>query len=586
MKKVLSSLMASALLFSCVPDKMENMEEQNVVEKILTNAKLDIPPGFSFESTLSTKTDISLDNTFTNENVKVQVSVIGASGNKNMIYDGFASQDRPLNEVLKIPNHISEVEIKGTYQGIEKVVNRSKADIRTVFRKSDFTASPQNKMLPLHMRSEYTFCEHGSKAKGDVEIFERVLVIKGSNKADVVALSHQSSPNRTYIFMSNLHGITMKTFNNNNFDCIFIYTGKGNDNVSMGSILKPSLINLGDGSDVGTGSSSAETIIYGGKGSDVITGYTSTDQLFGGNGVDNVNSTGGGSAIQNGDNTNCNPSCYSPVIDEDGDGYESIENGGVDVDDNNPNVVSRNYPQGQGLYHSLIFEDLWPCQGDYDFNDLILNYNVVEGKNGDNDITEIDFNFKVPALGGAFNNYTVLRVYDIDNNAALSRSDEESINVERVHDLTNQTTLFYFEDLKSYYSNNSAEVINTREKTFNTILELSGTVTGVDGMYDAFMLKDGDETAEVHPNVVDGIQGVSSFFNSELSGCHEGAVIDFKTDDGFPWGIVVPIEWQWPKEGIDILDAYPDFRVFVESSPGLDWYSSNNPNRVTNKIIQ
>ena len=193
---------------------------------------------------------------------------------------------------------------------------------------------------------------------------------------------------------------------------------------------------------------------------------------------------------------------------------------------------------------------------------------------------------RVPALGGAFNNFAAFRVSDSDNDAELTRSDEESISVTRVHDATNQTTLFYFENLKSFYSSNESEIVNTRAMTFTSILQLSGTITGVNGAYDSFMLKDGDQTAEVHPNVADGIAGTSSFFNAGLSGCQEGSVVDFKTDEGFPWGMVVPIEWQWPKEGIDILEAYPDFRTFVESSPGLDWYSSNNQNRVLSKIIQ
>ena len=306
--------------------------------------------------------------------------------------------------------------------------------------------------------------------------------------------------------------------------------------------------------------------------------------LIGGEGKDDIDNGSGGTITEDGDDESCTPTCYS--TDKDGDGYESIENGGVDVDDNNPNVVSRNYPQGQGVFYSLIFEDLWPCQGDYDFNDLIVNYSFDEGRNGNDEITEFDFSFKVPALGGALNNFAVLRVMDTDNDASLTRSDSENITVERVHDATNQTTLFYFENLKSFYTSNEAAIVNTREMSYNSILQLTGTIDGVDGAYDIYMLKDGDETAEVHPNVIDGISGPSSFFNSSLSGCHEGSVVDFKTDEGFPWGMVVPIEWQWPKEGIDILEAFPDFRTFVETNPSIDWYSSNNPTRDLSKIIQ
>ena len=79
----------------------------------------------------------------------------------------------------------------------------------------------------------------------------------------------------------------------------------------------------------------------------------------------------------------------------------------ADVDDSDPLVSQYNYPQGYDtntstyVYHSLVYEDLWPCQGDYDFNDMIVYYSFRENQNSSTLTTSIEINLKFPALGGS-----------------------------------------------------------------------------------------------------------------------------------------------------------------------------------------
>ena len=72
----------------------------------------------------------------------------------------------------------------------------------------------------------------------------------------------------------------------------------------------------------------------------------------------------------------CSPG-YNNVVDTDNDGSPA----GVDVDDNNPDITTYNYPQGQNSFFTSVYEDLYPCMGDYDFNDLVHNYSYQEGIN-------------------------------------------------------------------------------------------------------------------------------------------------------------------------------------------------------------
>ena len=590
MKKATLAILISSFFMACTTDESQPAtpeigisEEISSIDDVASESRLQIPDGFAFESTTSSMSNIQLDGSFTDENVKIRLFHQGREAARQLIFDGFINKENALKTTFKIPNHIEYILILASFNGVEVELIRAKTDITATFGFGDFINTERFAKIATS-RNDYTFCEHGG-SNGTVEIYNRVLVIKGSVFDDELDMDKDNG-NTKVILKTNGTTRVDTQYDNADFDCIFVYLGNGKDKVQMGSTQKPSLINLGNGTDEITASDGAKDIIYGGNGKDKIIGKFASDELIGGNGNDDIDNGSGGNVTEGGSAESCEPSCYSPSTDADGDGYASIESGGIDVDDSNPNVVSRNYPQGMDGFYSVIFEDLWPCQGDYDFNDLIMNYNFSEGLNGDNMITEFDFGFKVPALGGAYNNYAVLRVYDPDDNAVMVRNDGQNIVGNRVHDAVNQSTLFYFENLKSFYTANESAIINTREKTYPTVLEMEGTVAGVDGAYDVFILKDGDVTMEIHPNVTDGISGASSFLSTSVGGCHEGEVVDFKTDEGFPWGMVVPIEWEWPKEGVDILEAYPDFRTFVESDPSLDWYSNENPSRNLDKIIQ
>jgi LruC domain-containing protein len=292
----------------------------------------------------------------------------------------------------------------------------------------------------------------------------------------------------------------------------------------------------------------------------------------------------------------CSPG-YNNVVDNDGDGSVA----GVDVDDSNPNVASYNFPQGQGSFFTAIYEDLYPCMGDYDFNDLVNNYTYQEGVNNgaSNDgqntyVTEIKFDYKFPALGGGFNNGFVLRVVDEDDNATLSLniSDLYSVsNTLRLHDSENNTTLFIFSNLKIMYTDNPTAIINTVRIDFTDIPVISGTIININGAYDEFVLAGGESGKEIHPlynefhnnypalNLPSMFNDSTNFLRCDDSSSEPNL---FVNSNGFPWALNdLPIDLSWPIERASILDAYPNFDDFVTSDPTLDWYSDINGNRNT-----
>jgi LruC domain-containing protein len=245
--------------------------------------------------------------------------------------------------------------------------------------------------------------------------------------------------------------------------------------------------------------------------------------------------------------------------------------------------------------------------GDYDLNDLVHNYTYQEGvnngaaQNGQNtSITEIKFDYKFSAMGAGFNNSFVLRVIDEDNNASLSleSSNSYAINeITRLHDSQNNTTLFIFNNLKSIYTDNAGAIINTVQIDYSDIPVISGTVVNINGAYDEFIIQDGESGHEIHPlfnqlHLNYSVLNEPSMFNdaNNFSRCDDGSSPSgalFVNTNGFPWVLAdLPVDLPWPKEGVSILEAYPNFDDFVISDPSLDWYSDSNENRVTSQLIQ
>jgi len=55
-------------------------------------------------------------------------------------------------------------------------------------------------------------------------------------------------------------------------------------------------------------------------------------------------------------------------------------------------------------FGTLAFEDLWPSKGDYDFNDLILDYQFEITTNTSNFVESVKGTFIIKAFGGSFEN--------------------------------------------------------------------------------------------------------------------------------------------------------------------------------------
>ncbi|MFR7875056.1 MAG: LruC domain-containing protein [Butyricimonas paravirosa] len=59
------------------------------------------------------------------------------------------------------------------------------------------------------------------------------------------------------------------------------------------------------------------------------------------------------------------------------------------------------YPAQENGWGTLMFEDLWPAYGDYDFNDFVVNYKMQLYPNNKNMVKEMILGIRVKAIGGS-----------------------------------------------------------------------------------------------------------------------------------------------------------------------------------------
>ncbi len=92
-----------------------------------------------------------------------------------------------------------------------------------------------------------------------------------------------------------------------------------------------------------------------------------------------------------------------PFKTKDNAGFESTLNGNAYVPFSGEYFPIDNFFPANG-YGTLAFEDLWPGQGDYDFNDLVIDYQFELISNVGNYVDQIKGKFIIKAFGASYEN--------------------------------------------------------------------------------------------------------------------------------------------------------------------------------------
>ncbi len=277
----------------------------------------------------------------------------------------------------------------------------------------------------------------------------------------------------------------------------------------------------------------------------------------------------------------------------------------------NTNVepLTTSYYPTQNGFATLMFEDLWPQIGDYDFNDLVVKYQLKRSLAAQNALKRLEGTFNIQAKGASYHNGFALHIPGVNpSNIATATvlKNGQPVTHQVIETGVNDTVLILspdvsedvfsscemFRTLQSCRENMSLQY--TLDVTF-TVAEPSWKVGqapydpfifAVDSYYhgDIFSVAPGRQW-EVHLKQFSGTSSFNSGFFSMADDASNGSN-SFVTSNNMPWVLNITDNWDHPAEYQDISHAYPDFAKWVESGgfSYTDWYLRSNAD--TSKLYE
>ncbi|WP_170227058.1 LruC domain-containing protein [Luteibaculum oceani] len=283
-----------------------------------------------------------------------------------------------------------------------------------------------------------------------------------------------------------------------------------------------------------------------------------------------------------------------PCDDSDNDGVDDCN----DDYPNDPARVADTEYQG-----TLAYEDLWPHEGDYDFNDMVFDYTLTQTTNASNEVVDIFGTFTLKANGAGFNNGFGIQLDNVAPGDIASSSLSLNGNATGSQELGNTfATFLLFENAKVHMKPTS-DFVNTvvgapyvNPVTFDLSIGFSTPQPlGDIGFppYNPFIYvnKPNEPVVrgrEVHlPDLVPTSMVDHSYFGV---GDDDTDIVTgkyYKTVTNLPWGLHIPGGgFDYPRETEDIRDAYLNFVNWAQSGgqQNADWYLDISGNRVSSRI--
>ena len=320
----------------------------------------------------------------------------------------------------------------------------------------------------------------------------------------------------------------------------------------------------------------------------------------------------------------------SMEVDTDGDHV-------IDPEDDYPNDSSRAYnifyPGGENMknkgtnvvipWASYAFEDLWPGYGDYDFNDVVIDFyymvvvcnTLFHGQY----IVEVHPSYKIRAIGATFENGFGMEMMGIphehvaniqwryddgswsDDFSSLLTEGYVSLRDNNVEDGQDDAVTIVTDNVENILPNpGGSSFVNTVQSapyeppvTIHLKIEFPWenrpfygcsipwyaypwTTTAL--CYDdvnPFIIVDGERGKEVHlPDFPPTDLVNMSYFGTQNDDSDPATGRYYKSVNNLPWAIDISYSFEYPLEKNDIIFAYPEFVGWAESGGSVnpDWY--------------
>jgi len=286
------------------------------------------------------------------------------------------------------------------------------------------------------------------------------------------------------------------------------------------------------------------------------------------------------------------------AIDSDKDGVSDIFD---NYPDDNTKAYAYYYPE-EGSYGTLAFEDLWPYQGDYDFNDLVIDYNYKLITNPQNAVTAIEIEYIVKAIGANFHNgfgiELPLAPDAIASVQGMSYTENYiQLNSNNTEAGQSQAVIIVFDNAYSVLPYSGGSGINTSPD--ETYVEPKGLTINIEFSqplsqdvigtppFNPFLIKNGERGYEIHlPGSAPTDLADKSILGTEDDDSNLSEGRYYVSEGHYPWAMNIPETFEYPMEKSSIVKAYKVFGAWAESDGYnyMDWYQNKNGYRDNSHI--
>ncbi|OYU97233.1 MAG: hypothetical protein CFE21_02775 [Bacteroidetes bacterium B1(2017)] len=289
------------------------------------------------------------------------------------------------------------------------------------------------------------------------------------------------------------------------------------------------------------------------------------------------------------------------IVDADSDGV-------ADADDAYPNDATRaynNYYPAAG-FGTLMFEDLWPATGDYDFNDLVVDYRYNLVTNASNKVVEMKSKFVTRAIGASLHNGFAFQINGLAPAKITATTGAKYHAASWLDNAANGTengqtsaNIIVFDDAQKVLPSSGGSGTNTipanpRVAPDTTSLDItftnvSGQMIGLsDVVFNPYIIVDQTRGKEVHlPDFVPSTKANTALFGTGNDDTKPGSNKYYKTANNLPWALNVTTSIPYMIEKEDFLTGYLKFADWAQSNGGsyTDWYINNPGYRNAAKLF-
>ena len=251
-----------------------------------------------------------------------------------------------------------------------------------------------------------------------------------------------------------------------------------------------------------------------------------------------------------------------------------------------------NYYPSKNSVGSVAYEDLWPNKGDYDFNDLVVDYNFNQVTNADNKVVQVEAVLTVRANSAAMKNAFSLQFNTTSSNVKSVTGQSLSngvfaLNSNGTEINQSKAVIPIFDDpfkiLNSNGANGAPKTMKVKIE-FTTPLLVSNLGTAP---YNPFLVIGGVRAKEIH---LAGSAPTDLADKSKFGTADDDSNLPtqkyYMSDKNLPWAINLPLQFAYPLEKQDITKAYLKFNQWAESRGSVykDWYMNTGGYRDNTKL--